>query len=147
MTRGTFILASCSKSKRDGVHQARNLYEPSPIFRKRRRFARKYGDAWGVLSARYGFLRPWDVTPTYNTHIRDRTPAWAVHVLGDLCPALSSHDTDRVVILAGSKYVAPLVAPLERRGYTVVDYNAGLRPGERMQALDAAVEGDGGIDL
>lgn len=133
-----FVLASCSKSKQDGTHLARDLYEPSPIFRKRRRFAREKGDAWGVLSAKFGYLRPWDVTPDYERHITDRSTAWGAFVLDDLVADLDYYGVDTVTILAGSGYIDPLLAELEARGYDVVDWNAGKRPGERMQALDEA---------
>lgn len=148
-----FVLVSCSKSKRDGTHLARELYEPSSIFRKRRRFAREKGDAWGVLSAKYGYLRPWDVTPNYERHITDRSPGWGAFVLRDLVADLDHHDADTVTILAGGGYIHPLVAELEACGYDVVDWNAGKRPGERMRALDEAmlpgrqaVLSDGGVE-
>lgn len=135
-----FVLISCSKSKRDDTHLAKDLYDPSPIFRKRRRFARQRGDSWGVLSARFGYLRPWDSIETYDTHIRDRDAGlWAPFVLRDLLPDLQHLTVDCVVLLAGRKYVDPLVTPLESRGYDVVDYNCGKRPGERMAALDDAI--------
>ncbi len=134
-----FVLASCSKSKLEGTHCARDLYEPSAIFRKRRRFARERGDHWGILSAQFGYLRPWDTTPYYEKHISDRTEAWAAFVLDELVADLEYHGVDQVTILAGSGYVDPLVAPLESRGYDVVDLHRGLRPGERMSALDDAV--------
>ena len=134
-----FVLVSCSKSKLDGVRQARDLYEPSTIFKKRRRYAREKGDHWGILSAKYGYLRPWDATPNYERHIMDRTGVWGAFALQDLLRDLEYHDVDTVTVLAGSGYIEPLVDELEARGYDVVDLNAGLRPGERMSALDDAV--------
>lgn len=134
-----FVLVSCSKTKQAGTHLARNLYEPSPIFRKRRRFALARGDAWGVLSAKYGYLRPWAVTPYYERHITDRSPVWGAFVLEELLRDLEYFDVETVTILAGSGYVDPLVAELEAEGYDVVDWNRGKRPGERMQALDEAL--------
>lgn len=134
-----FVLVSCSKSKLDGVHSARDLYEPSTIFRKRRRFARDRGDKWGVLSAKYGYLRPWDTTPNYERHISDRTPVWGAFVLRGLLRDLDYYGVDTVYILAGGRYIEPLVCELESHGYDVVDYNSGLRPGERMSSLDDAL--------
>lgn len=136
------VLASCSKSKQNGTHLAKDIYEPSPIFRKRRKLARQKGDFWGVLSAKYGYLRPWDVVDYYQKHIDERSPIWAAFVVQDLLPDLRYYGVDTVTILAGSGYVDPLVAPLESRGYDVVDYNRGLRPGERMQQLDQAAKNE-----
>jgi hypothetical protein len=135
-----FVLVSCSKTKQDGVHAARDLYNPSAIFRKRRRFARKRGDHWGILSAKFGYLRPWEAVEDYERHITDRSPVWGAFVLGDLLCDLEYLDVETVTILAGSNYVDPLVCELESNGYDVVDYNRGLRPGERMRALDKAVQ-------
>lgn len=151
-----FVLVSCSKTKQSGTRLAQDLYEPSPIFRKRRRLARRRGDAWGVLSAKYGYLRPWEATPHYERHITDRSPAWGAFVLRNLLPDLRYLDVETVTILAGSGYVAPLVAELEAHGYDVIDWNQGKRPGERMQALDEAnkpgeqqplVSADGGCSI
>lgn len=133
------VLVSCSKSKRDGTHQARDLYDPSPIFRKRRRLAQQRGDHWGILSAKFGYLRPWDVIHSYDMHINDRSKVWAAFVLRDLLDDLRYYDADRVTILAGKDYADPLKEPLERRGCEVVDPYRGLRPGERMSELNDAV--------
>jgi len=134
-----FVLVSCSKKKQEGIHRAEHKYEPSPIFRKRRQFARERGVEWGVLSAKYGYLRRWTAIPYYDQHIGDRTNIWGAFVLQDLLADLRYHDVDQVTILAGSEYVDPLVLELEARGYDVVDWGSGLRPGERMAALDDAV--------
>jgi len=63
-------------------------------------------------------------------------------VLRNLVPDLKYYGADRVTILASSKCVDPIVAPVEARGYDVIDYDAGKMPGQRMAALDAAVEGE-----
>lgn len=142
-----FVLVSCSKSKQDGTHRARDLYEPSAIFRKRRTFSEQHGGLWGVLSAKHGYLRPWEPVECYDTHITDRTTAWAAFVLQDLLPDLEHLDVDQVTILAGSKYIDPLVTPLEARGYDVVDWNRGKMPGQRMSSLNDEIRAaDGGSD-
>jgi hypothetical protein len=133
-----FLLVSCSKSKLDGTHRAEDLYEPSDIFGKRRTFAEREGVAWGVLSAEYGYLRSWDAAESYEKHISARTPVWGAFVLGDLLADLEFYEVDTVTVLAGNRYVDPLIAELEARGYDVVDYNRGLRPGERKRALKQA---------
>lgn len=134
-----FLLVSCSKSKQEGVHQASDLYEPSPIFRKRRRFAKQRGDYWGILSAKHGYLPPWKAIGNYERHISDRSPVWGAFVLQDLLRDLDYLNVETVTILAGSRYIEPLVCELEAHGYDVVDYNSGLRPGERMSALNDAL--------
>lgn len=134
------VLVSCSKSKLEGTHTAANLYEPSSIFRKRRELAQLRGDHWGILSAKFGYLQPWDTVEDYERHITDRSDVWAAFVLRDLRRNLEYYDADTVTILAGSGYIDPLVAPLESDGYDVIDFNRGKRPGERQQSLDAELE-------
>lgn len=133
-----FVLVSCSKSKLDGTHRAQDLYEPSDIFGKRRTFAEREGVQWGVVSAKHGYLRPWEATKTYDKHISDRTPVWGAFVFNDLLDDLRFFDVDKVTILAGKRYSDPLVTELEARGYDVLDYNRGLRPGERKRELKEA---------
>jgi hypothetical protein len=133
-----FVLVSCSKSKREGVYRASDLYEPSDIFRKRRRFRESERVHWGVLSAKHGYLRPWESVETYERHISDRTPAWGAFVLDELLADLEFYGVDQVTVLAGKRYVDPLVTELEGYGYDVIDYNRGLRPGERKRALKEA---------
>lgn len=134
-----FVLVSCSKSKLDGLRRGEDKYEPSSVFRKRRTLARE-ADAWGILSAKYGFVRPWEVLPDYDMNIRERMPVWGAFVLQDLLPALEYHDADVVKIFAGSGYVDPLVAELEARGYDVIDPHRGMMPGQRESALKDLLE-------
>jgi len=68
-------------------------------------------------------------------HISERSPVWGAFVMAELLEALEYRDIETVIILAGSKYVEPLIAPLENAGYTVENPNEGLRPGERYSKL------------
>lgn len=133
-----FVLVSCSKSKLTGTHRAEDLYEPSDIFGKRRAFAEREGAGWGILSAKYGYLRSWETVGSYDKHISDRSPVWGAFVLDDLLADLEFLDVDQVTVLAGQRYVDPLLSELENRGYDVLDYNKGLRPGERKRELKNA---------
>lgn len=132
------VLVSCSKTKQDGTHRSEDLYEPSDIFQKRRRFRKGERVHWGVLSAMHGYLPPWQAIEDYEKHISDRSPVWGAFVLDDLLADLEYYDVDQVTILAGKQYVDPLVVELEGHGYDVVDFNRGLRPGERKRALKKA---------
>lgn len=132
------VLVSCSKSKLNGTHRAADLYEPSDIFQKRCRFRADERVHWGVLSAKHGYLRPWDAVESYERHISERNSVWGAFVLRDLLDDLEFFDVDQVTVLAGRRYVDPLVAELEAHDYDVVDYNRGLRPGERKRALKKA---------
>jgi len=145
MTR--FTLVSCSKSKQRGVHLARELYQPSRIFRKRVEHAKEYSDDWGILSAEYGFLHPTEAVPEYERKISSRNHAWGAVVLRKLLPVLELNDVDEVTILAGKQYIDPIRTELEDRGYEVNDPHAGLRPGERYSALCDALSPGKQADL
>jgi len=129
------VLVGCTNSKRDGTHLARDIYDESSVFRKRRAVTQRDGDCWGILSAKYGFLRPHDWIPNYDTHISERSPVWGAFVLEDLLPFLSHHAVGTVSIYAGQRYINPIQAALEERGYDIAIPNKGLRPGERRAAL------------
>lgn len=131
------VLVGCTKTKRDSPALARDLYDESPLFRKRKVLARRRGQEWAILSAEHGLVRPGDWLEPYDTFIGSRdSEEWAEQVLDDLLPLLTECDAGAVTILAGSKYVDPLTPDLEREGYEVIDPLRGLRPGERMSKLD-----------
>lgn len=133
-------LVGCTKRKRDEAAEAGDLYDESPLFRRRRRIAREHAGLWGILSAEHGFVHPATELEPYNTHIRDvDTEAWSAEVLGDLADLVGAGD--RVVILAGGQdYVDPVRAPLRELD---VDVAAPLRkqpPGIQFNILDDLME-------
>ncbi|QBI90060.1 uncharacterized protein ChaoS9_275 [Halobacterium phage ChaoS9] len=133
-------LVGCTKRKRDEPAQAGDLYDESPLFRRRRRIARDHAGLWGILSAEHGFVHPATELEPYNTHIRDvDTEAWSAEVLSDLGKLVGAGD--RVVILAGAQdYVDPVRAPLRELD---VDVAAPLRkqpPGIQYNILDDLME-------
>lgn len=72
------ILIGCTKAKRTERSAARDLYDPSDLFRRRRRYAEASGVPWAVLSARHGVLDPDQVADPYDFTIKQRmTEAWA----------------------------------------------------------------------
>jgi hypothetical protein len=51
-------LVSCTKSKTDHSAPPKDLYEPSALFRKARRYCKDTHDEWYILSAKHGLLEP-----------------------------------------------------------------------------------------
>jgi hypothetical protein len=131
------VLVQCTKDKRDGTHEARDLYDTSAYFRKQRSYARAAGDSWYIQSAKYGLLEPTDSVPAYDLHagqlgVDDRFE-WAERIAS----ALTSYPAPTVVeILGGAAYADPLTPELEQRGIDVVEPLRGLGIGERMAKLD-----------
>lgn len=135
------VLVGCTKTKREHPAEARDLYDESPLFRKRRRVARIRGDWWNILSAEHGLVRPENWLEPYDTYIGNvDSEAWAEKVLATLLDDLARHDDPTVTIFAGKKYVDPLVPELEAEGYEVLDPLRGLMPGQRMSKLDDMAE-------
>jgi len=133
-------LVGCTKRKRDEPAQAGDLYDESPLFRRRRRIARDHAGLWGILSAEHGFVHPATELEPYNTHIRDvDTEAWSAEVLSDLADLVGAGD--RVVILAGAQdYVDPVRAPLRELDVDVVAPLRKQPPGIQFNILDDLME-------
>ncbi len=75
--KGTLVIISCSARKiwdrqpSAGPTLAKNAYS-SPVFVVSREYAEKFGEAWLVLSAKYGFIEPEFLIPgNYNVRIND----------------------------------------------------------------------------
>ncbi len=130
------VLVGCTKRKRDEPARARDLYDESPLFRRRRRVARESGKRWAILSAEHGLVDPDERLEPYDTHISDvETTPWATRVLARLSRQLD--DGDRVLILAGGRdYVDPLVPWLENWGCSVETPLRSLPPGKQFNVLD-----------
>lgn len=69
----TVCLVGCCKTKLRHAAPARELY-CSPLFRLCRAWAERHADAWAILSARYGVVRPDNVIEPYDTTIAQRRP-------------------------------------------------------------------------
>ena len=116
-----------------------DLYQ-SAWFKKARRYAEQRGDAYFILSAKHGLLRPDAVIDPYERTLVDMTRReriyWANWVLLEL--ALASEPC-HVVVLAGRLYREFVVDGLLRGGYTVEVPMEGLGIGQQLRWLDEHV--------
>jgi hypothetical protein len=138
--RLTVYLVSCVSQKREQACAARDLYV-SDWFRKARRFAEASGCPWYVLSAKHGLVAPDQVIAPYEqtlntTRAADRR-AWGERVAAQLAEA--APDLSRVVFLAGGRYREFLAPHLAGRGVEVSVPLEGLRIGEQLSWLGAAL--------
>jgi hypothetical protein len=137
---GTRIaLVSCVKSKRAAASPARELYT-SHLFRGLRTYAEAHADAWYILSAEHGVLRPADVIAPYEKTLtkmpkRDRV-AWAARVQTQLLEILPAGA--EVILLAGSRYREGIEFFLRQRGFSVWTPMEGLAFGKQLQWLNRA---------
>lgn len=148
LDRLRLVLVGCSKQKRlERAPRARDLYDPSALYRAARGYAEASGNPWAILSARYGLLEAWQIARPYDEALADKSPAeraaWGAAVADKLqqgWPGLAT-----VEIHAGAPYVEAVAAALVGSGVAVEAPLAGLEIGMRKrwyaqhQARSAAV--------
>ena len=104
-------LVACSKTKADQPTIARELYV-SPLFRAARTHAEQSYDAWLILSAKHGAVRPTTVLAPYDFTLAWLAPAqrhaWAAHVVGQLIAIFGDLHRCAFGIHAGLAYRGPL---------------------------------------
>ena len=124
----TMHLVGCTASKRNDKSKAKNLYDESAIFRKRKRVLPPNA-SWRILSAEHGLVHPETQLNPYNTHIKDvETDMWGQSVVDKLPEWI-----EKVVILASDSYASPIKNRFNGEIETPL---SGLRPGEQMQKLN-----------
>ena len=110
--------------------------------RLNREYAAQVGDAWIMLSPKYGFIAPEFVIPaTYD--ISFRLPATHPIAIDELQRQVRDLGLDAypdVTALGGSAYRSAITAAFAGTGATLHAPFAGLPIGKMMQATKAAVE-------
>lgn len=136
------VLVSCVSNKHIIPSPAQDLYL-SDWFLKASAYAKRVGDQWFILSAKYGLLAPDKVIEPYNVTLKTMPVhsrrSWAARVIQDLKPILSQGDT--VIFLAGDAYRENLITPIENMGCRISIPMQGLRIGEQMRWLNNQLRG------
>ena len=124
-----------------GPTAASDTYTGGP-FKMNRQYAECFGDAWVILSAEYGFLRPDDlVEGPYNvTFNKPATQPVAVAVLRDQVRRLCLDHFDEVVGLGGDKYRQAIRGAFADGTVELRFPFAGLPIGKMLQATKKAIE-------
>jgi len=124
------ILIQCTDSKRDEPAKARDLYDESTLFRAMRDYATAKNDEWYILSAKHGLVHPDTELEPYDAFGLSETQATQI------AETLSELGVSTVEVVAGKKYIDPLVSALENHGIDVINNFTGLKIGERMAKLN-----------
>ena len=98
----TMVLVQCGAAKRAKPSRAEDLYTGG-LFKAARACARRIGDSWFILSAKYGLLAPTRIIAPYDQKLKsggDRE--WSERVLVQLREY--SAERYRIVVLAGADY-------------------------------------------
>ncbi|HZU14975.1 MAG TPA: hypothetical protein VFB58_19230 [Chloroflexota bacterium] len=138
----TLVIVPCGRHKAWDKHPdllsvvAKDAYI-SPTFRLNRAYAETFGDAWMVLSAKYGFIPPDFVIPgPYNVTFKDRsTGPIEIAVLHDQIRSQRINRVDAVIALGGKDYRSIVESAFLPSGTTVVAPFVGLSIGKYLQAV------------
>jgi hypothetical protein len=130
------VLVSCVKTKRKSPVAAEDMYI-SQWFMGARRYAEQNADAWFILSAEHGVLRPDQIISPYERTLktmskRDRV-AWSERVRRQLLELVPAGAV--VVVLAGDLYREGIIPFLENHGFTVEVPMVGLKFGQQLRWL------------
>jgi cytoplasmic iron level regulating protein YaaA (DUF328/UPF0246 family) len=138
-------LIGCTKQKRKIKSRALDLYDVSPYFVKRRKYAEGViqADKIFILSALHELLPAKQEVEPYNVCLRDLSrnarKIWAEHVLNQINSELNKND--EIFILSGSDYSKDLYPLLISDGYKhvrqVLNGKGGI--GLQMKWLDEEV--------
>ncbi len=142
----TLIIVPCGQRKiwdRDpsrGPTPAREAYIGAP-FRLNCRYAERFGDAWIILSARYGFIMPdFPIPGPYDVTFKRRSTApAAIELLRRQVEELHLYRFDLVVGLGGADYCRAVEAAFAERPVRLSYPTAGLPIGKAMQRLKHAL--------
>jgi cytoplasmic iron level regulating protein YaaA (DUF328/UPF0246 family) len=130
-------LVACVSKKKSQPTVAELMYQ-SVLFLKASEYARRHGDRWYILSAKYGLLapdtriEPYDKTLAKGMPVNERKQ-WARNVLSNLMKVTVPDET--LVFLAGQKYREYLIPHLTERGYNIEIPMEGLAIGEQLAWL------------
>jgi len=116
----TLVVVGCGAAKRSRNfrYEARQLYT-STYFKKKREYADAVGDQWAILSAEHGLLAPTEKVKPYETSIDDLDAEALDELAHEVGMDLTDWvhwvltqgdevDVDRIVVLAGKRYLEPL---------------------------------------
>lgn len=151
---GVLVVVPCGKSKvwkqepQRGPVPAAEAYT-GELFRRNRRYAEQFGDAWVVLSAKYGFIAPDFLIPgPYEVTFKDRsTRPIDAATLRKQIQALELNQFAVAVGLGGQEYRAAIDQAFTGFSTRLIFPFAGLPLGLLLRATQQATElGDPGFD-
>ncbi len=151
----SLVIVPCGKDKiwhknpERGAVPARDTYTGAP-FVVDRAYAERFGDAWVVLSAKYGFLPPDHMIPgPYEVSFKDpTTQPVSIAQLHEQVRAQGLDRFDRVIGLGGKEYRHAIEAAFAPWPVRLVFPFAGLLIGKVMQATKQAVtSGDPRVEI
>ncbi len=144
---GTLVVVPCGRSKIWNKHPlagptpAADAYTGTP-FKINRQYAERFGDAWVVLSAKYGFIDPGFVIPeTYEvTFKKQSTKPIETSALRRQVQTLRLSDYGTVIGLGGIEYREAVKAAFAPFNIDVTFPFVGMPIGVMMRATKHAID-------
>jgi hypothetical protein len=133
-------LVSCTKKKQSYSCEAQEMYSPSNLFSKIKKFIQSDGfDDWYTLSAKYGLLKKDTVISPYDVTLLKMRAAerksWAEKIFEELQNKIPSDST--IYFFAGEKYRQYLCPKLESAGISYHIPLKGMQIGEQLSYLNS----------
>jgi hypothetical protein len=123
-----------------GPVAAKDAYTSS-YFKKNVAYAKKFGNRWIILSAKYGFLDPEELIEDYNVTFKvKKSGPISTDKLKEQIKSKELDSYDKIVVLGGKEYLEPVRRAFEGTGCVVVSPFEGMRIGERMRALNVLIK-------
>jgi len=138
--RPDVVLVGCTKAKRSERSAARDMYDPSDLFRRRREYAESSGLPWAILSARLGVVEPDRQIDPYDFTIRQRMAAdwdprgWAIGAV-QACFRLAGRRAGRDEATGHRRFVEPLTIEI----HAGIDYVRTFEVGVELFATSITV--------
>jgi len=139
------MIVQCGKQKKWnrypdlGALRAAQAYTSS-YFQKNLAYAKRFGDRWMILSAKYGFLDPDDLIENYNVTFKKRSSnPISPSKLKEQVLAKKLDEYDEVFVLGGEEYLAAVIAAFKGIQSIIKSPFRGKSTGERMAAIDKAL--------
>lgn len=124
-----------------GATPAEDAYT-SPYFQGNKEYAKKFGDKWMVLSAKYGFIEPNFMIPrNYNvTFKKPSTEQISTEDLRKQVRQKGLHHFDKIEVLGGYEYVEKVRQAFEGSRVIILAPLKGLSIGPKMNKVKCALE-------
>lgn len=108
----------------------------STLLRKSRDYAQRYGEAWLVFSAKYGFMRPHELIENYNETFKNGGPNLVtVERLREQVSEKALHLFSRIIVLGGRAYVDRVRLAFGGQNVQILDPMEGKPIGKRLHWL------------
>jgi len=112
----------------------------SPYFKFNRLYAEKIGDAWLILSAKYGYLKPEDLIENYNvTFKKEKTNPISIEELKKQVISKGLEKYNEIIVLGGKEYLEAVELSFDGLKIRITAPFKGLPIGKRMALLKTLI--------